>query len=112
MLKRYFREIAQPKVVFGRSDEESKRLLLVHRAMLVTLLLSSFFFLLQTTSGLGDGIIRNSIFIAIYALSLTTFRLGEFSLSRNIFTLAINIDLLFTNYELGTECGTFLFFFL
>ncbi|MFN8153364.1 MAG: response regulator [Bacteroidia bacterium] len=111
MLKRYFREIAQPKVVFGRSDEESKRLLLVHRAMLVTLLLSSFFFLLQTTSGLGDGIIRNSIFIAIYALSLTTFRLGEFSLSRNIFTLAINIDLLFTNYELGTECGTFLFFF-
>lgn len=110
MLKGYFQEIANPKIAFGRSAEESKRLLMIHRAIVVTMVLSAFFFALQTATGINDHLIRNGLTLGIYFLSLMMFRLTEFNLARNLFFISLNIDLLLTNYEAGSESGTFLFF--
>ncbi len=110
MLKEYFQEIAHPKIAFGRAEEESKRLLMIHRAILVTLLLSSLFFLIQTSTGIIENPIRGCVTLGLYFFSMVLFRAGEFNLARNLFVISLNIDLLLTNYEAGSECGTFLFF--
>lgn len=111
MLIRYFREIARPKIAFGISEEESKRLLMIHRAIIVTMTLSVFFFIIQTITGLVDDPIRNAVFLGTYLMCFILFRLQESNLARNLFISSINVDLLITNYEAGNESGTFLFFF-
>lgn len=84
---------------------------MIYRAMIVTLALSITFSIVEGISGIMSLQTPNILFLACYLTCILFFHLKKFNTSRDIFAIALNVDLFLTNYLIGNEAGIYLFYF-